>query len=179
MNQKNPEKKFRQSISRRDFLHSSILFSFSATVFSVASCSSYKYQGKLGVLTDHEAQILEAIMHVFYPFINESRDGKIRDFKYAENIENYLLLVDEALLDQFRLSLKIVEYGPYVLTTSFKRFSNMDRKDQKLFLESFMHSKSQLKKSIFEFIKLISTAAYYQNNYAVSRYIGVSALGSC
>jgi len=179
MNQKNIEKKIRQTISRRDFLYSSLFLSFSATVFSVMSCSASKYQGRLSILTEHEAQILEAIMHVFYPFINESRDSKIRDFKYVENIENYLHLVDDALLDQFRLSLKIVEYGPYVLTTSFKRFSVMNRGDQKLFLESFMRSKYQLKKSIFEFIKLISTAAYYQNSYAVSRYIGVSPLGSC
>lgn len=172
-------KSVKSEISRKDFLYSTALFTASAALLSLPGCGTeYKYSGNLRFLTEREAIVLESIIHTFFPDIRDSKVKEIREFKYAESIEDYLLLLDPYMQGQFRLSLKVVEYGPYVSLFSFSKFTDMSFTEREDYLRSFMNGKSTLKKSVFEFVKLLSTAAFYQNP-ATKKYLGLNGLAVC
>ena len=148
-----------QKLYRRTFAKLSLLSGGALVLPTATSVSAYHSAGV--ELTADERELLERFAEVFLPTEGSSLKPR-SEVPVLDNIQHAFSLMDEPILEQVRIGLKLFDYGAVVIGFHFSRFVGLSATDRLDYIHRWENGIA-MQRGIVDVLKKLMYVGYWSD----------------
>ncbi len=115
------------------------------------------------IFDDDESELLMAIVDRMV-YTGDPGAPEPREIGTLATIEATLALLDESLVDELRLALRLVEYWPLLFEWRFRRFRSLSPEAQDRSLEGWRGSRIETRRRVFYALRNLALLGYWSQD---------------